>query len=58
MKSIDLEPPIPLQANVYLGCKQEPETPDKESVIQTSEIFKGFFMNKHAQDAADAVTKG
>ena len=28
MKSIDLEPPIPLQSNVYLGCKQEPESPD------------------------------
>jgi len=53
-KSIDLEPPIPLQNNVYLGCKQEPEAPDADAVQQKAFIFNGFFMNKHAQDMADA----
>ena len=53
-KSIDLEPPVPLQDNVYLGCKQEPEAPDAEAVQQKALIFNGFFMNKHAQDMADA----
>ena len=54
MKTIDLEPPIPLQSNVYLGCKQEPEIPDKGAIQQKAQIFQGFFMNKHAQDDADA----
>ena len=53
-KSIDLEPPIALQSNVYLGCKQEPEVPDQDAIAQKSLIYQGFFMMKHAQDAADA----
>ena len=54
MKSMDLEPPIALQNNAYLGCTQEPETPDATAVKQEADIFHGFFMSKHFQDAADA----
>ena len=39
MKSIDLEPPIALQSNVYLGCKQEPEVPNAIAVQQKADIF-------------------
>ena len=47
MRTIDLEPPIALHNNVYLGCKQEPEKFDKLAVQQKNDIFQGFFMNKH-----------
>ena len=55
MKTIDLEPPVSLHDNVYLGCKQEPETIDMDPVLQKSTTSNGFFMNKHVQDVADAV---
>ena len=58
MRTIDFEPPIPPQSIVYPGCRQETETPNKEAVLHKAEISKGFFMNKHAQDAADAEEVG
>ena len=54
MKTIDLEPPVSLHDNVYLGCKQEPEKINLDSVLQKSLIFNGFFMEQHLQDVADA----
>ena len=54
MKTIDLEPPVALHNNVYLGCKQEPEKIDLSAVMQKSLIYQGFFMGKHAQDVANA----
>ena len=51
---LDLEPPVPVQANVYLGCKQENEEPDRAMVAQKADIFDGFFLNKRMQDEADA----
>ena len=57
MKSIDLEPLLPLQGNVYIGCKQDPESIDKSVVQQNSQNFSGFFMGKNDQDAAHALRK-
>ena len=45
-KNIFLDPPVPLQNNVYLGSSQTPvEVPLKE-LQQKFETWKGFFHNK------------
>ena len=54
MSSTDLEPPIALQSNVNLGCRQEPEVPNASAEQQKADIFQGFLMKKHAQDVAFA----
>ena len=51
---LDLEPPVPVQANVYLGCRQNDEAPIPSQINQKADIFKGFFLNKRMQDEADA----
>ena len=36
---IDLEPPVPLHSNVYLGCGQKELTPEYNMVATKSEMF-------------------
>ena len=48
-KKIFLDPPVPIETNVYLGSSQTPvEVPLKE-LQQKFDTWKGFFHNKGGQ---------
>ena len=56
-KKIFLDPPVPLQSNVYLGSSQTPvEVPLKE-LQQKFDTWKGFFHNKGGQDRSQRMLK-
>ena len=38
-KSLDLEPPVPMQGNVYLGCQQRDFTPSPTEVAEKGKMF-------------------
>ena len=49
MRTIDLEPPIPLQSTSIWAANRNQKLLTRCSTAE-GDIFKGFFMNKHAQD--------
>ena len=42
---LDLEPPVPIEGNVYLGMAQEKVTPDPTLVKEKREVYKNLIDN-------------
>ena len=53
-KHLDLEPPVPMQANTYLGCNQLPLEPSLEQVQAKSNFYQTIIQA--ADSAAEANT--
>ena len=45
-KKLDLEPPVPIGENTYLGCGQEDVLPPQDLISEKSEMFKELFSKK------------
>ena len=45
-KTLDLEPPVPMNGNVYLGCTQKDMEPPEKEVQEKSELFDRLLSGK------------
>ena len=59
-EGLDLEPPVPLNSNIYLGCGQRDLEPDFEILLQKRNLFdrlcngKGVLNSDKAQRGLEA----
>ena len=57
-KKIFLDPPVPLQSNVYLGSSQTPVEVPLKDLQQKFDTWKGFFHDKGGQKEPENVESG